>query len=67
MPTASLKIPFAVIAFFALAVPSAGKDPGPGNDYGRDRIGGMKGAIEWEPLLQELSLNGPADWMPPWI
>ncbi|MCY3763769.1 MAG: hypothetical protein OXH50_21190 [Gemmatimonadetes bacterium] len=46
MTAASRKFPFAVIAFLALAWPSAGEDPGRENDYGRDSIGGMKGAIE---------------------
>lgn len=47
MPEASRTTPFAVMAFLALAWPSAGEAPGPENDYGRDSIGGMKGAIEW--------------------
>ena len=68
MPAASRKIPFAVIAFLLLATawPSAGEAPGPGNDYGRDRIGGMKGAIEWESLLHGKGLDGWTESGPPW-
>ena len=40
MSAASGKTRFAVMAFLALAWPSAGEAPGPENDYGRDSIGG---------------------------
>ncbi len=51
---------FAIVAFLGLALPVAGEnEPGPGNDYGRSRIGGMTGAIEWEWLLHGTGLD---DW-----
>ena len=58
MTAASRKTPFAVLGFLALAWPSAGEDPGPENDYRRDSIRG--GTIM-------MSLNAPAERMPPWI
>ena len=39
----------------------ADSDPGPRNNYGRDKLGGMKGAIKWESLLHGDGLDGWRD------
>ena len=50
------------LALLSLISPAAADDrPVPEDDYGRARIGGMRGAIEWESMLHGEGLKG---WKP---
>ena len=46
------------IAMLTLALPVVAHEPGPESDYGRSRIGGMRGRIGWEYLLRGKGLDG---------
>lgn len=54
-------IAFVCVALMLAAQVLADSDPGPRNNYGRDKLGGMKGAIKWEPLLHGDGLDGWRD------
>jgi hypothetical protein len=41
-----------------VSLPAAAEGPASENDYGRTHLGGMRGHIEWESLLQGDGLAG---------
>jgi hypothetical protein len=63
--TASRESLLSVIVLLSLAFPVAAEiEPGPENDYGRTRQGGL--SIEWEPLLHGTGLDGWRESGSPW-